>query len=401
MSPRWDGSNRTAMEAFASRVRGCLIGGAIGDALGGPVEFWSLDRIHRECGRQGVSEFQPENFSGFPGYGHITDDTQMTMFTVEGMIRASVRGDRGLGFTVGVVHHAYDRWLDTQTLTDPDDSRDGWLAHEKWLYSRRSPGITCLSALQSSRAGKRTPDQFGSAASNDSKGCGGVMRSAPFGLIPPPHLLQALDSDRWLFAKAFPTNRELVQWQYDTAFEAAGYTHGHPTGKVASGALAVLIGAIVNGQILTDAVESTVQFLSSRDHHRETVQALESACEAAAHEPSSATMESLGGGWIAEEALAMAVYAALSYPESDQVLNALSLAVTHSGDSDSTGAICGNIMGALHGETALPPTLAFEVEGRGALLTLADDFIYEFTSAYELHGDYGPYTRWTDRYPGW
>lgn len=83
------------------------------------------------------------------------------------------------------------------------------------------------------------------------------------------------------------------------------------------------------------------------------------------------------------------------------MLDALSLSVTHSGDSDSTGAICGNILGALHGETALPPELAFAVEGRGTILTLADDFIYEFTASDRLHGDYGPDTRWTQRYPGW
>ena len=97
----------------------------------------------------------------------------------------------------------------------------------------------------------------------------------------------------------------------------------------------------------------------------------------------------------------MAIYAALERPEPGEVLDALSLAVTHSGDSDSTGAICGNILGALHGETALPAELAFEVEGRGTILELADDFIYEFTAGGRLHGDHGPSTRWTDRYPGW
>jgi len=97
--------------------------------------------------------------------------------------------------------------------------------------------------------------------------------------------------------------------------------------------------------------------------------------------------------------LAMAIYASLVYPEPSQVLDALALSATHSGDSDSTGAICGNILGALHGETALPPELAFEVEGRGTILTFADDFVYELSSGDRLHGDYGPFTRWTDRYP--
>ncbi len=392
---------RNAEQIYASRVRGCLLGGAIGDALGAPVEFWKLDRIQSECGTQGVTEYLPSTFSGTSGYGQITDDTQMTLFTVEGMIRASVRVDRGLGFTLSVLHHAYDRWLDTQNLSRPDGERDGWLANEHWLYSRRAPGQTCLSALTDARAGGREPGQYGVAAHNNSKGCGGVMRSAPFGLLPPPSLLSGDKSDQWLFAKNFTSASELLQWQYGAAFETAGYTHGHSTGKVASGALAVLIGAIVDGHNIIDAVESTLRLVALQEHSHETVQALERALLLASSDPSAAVMESLGEGWIAEEALAMAVYAALSYPESDQIHTALSLAVTHSGDSDSTGAICGNILGALHGETALPPVLAFEVEGRGTILALADDFIYEFTAAPQLHGGYGPYTRWTGRYPGW
>lgn len=68
-------------------------------------------------------------------------------------------------------------------------------------------------------------------------------------------------------------------------------------------------------------------------------------------------------------------------------------------ESGSTSA-CGNILGALHGETALPPRLAFDVEGRGTILQLADDFGWEFTSPRQLHGNDGPFTRWNERYPG-
>ncbi len=373
---------RPELEAYRSRVRGCLLGGAIGDALGGPVEFWDLERIRRECGEGGVREYVAEDVAGAPSYGRITDDTQMTLFTVEGMIRASVRTDRGLGFTVAVLQHAFDRWLDTQLQDGPDGQRDGWLITRRWLYSRRAPGNTCLSALQAARGEGRRLERFGQPAHNQSKGCGGVMRSAPLGLMPP-----------WIWGS--------LPWQYDIAAEAAGYTHGHPTGKVASGALTVLVGAIVRGQDLLDAVETTLRLLREQEHHEETVRAIEHAVDAARRAPSAAVMESLGGGWVAEEALAMAIYAALAHQEPDEVLDALALAVTHSGDSDSTGAICGNILGALHGETALPAELAFEVEGRDTILTLADDFSYEFTAGNRLHGDYGPYTRWTERYPGW
>ncbi|MDO5662583.1 MAG: ADP-ribosylglycohydrolase family protein [Brachybacterium sp.] len=367
---------------YRSRVRGCLLGGAIGDALGGPVEFWTHEQITEQCGPAGVTTFLPVEENGDTRYGLITDDTQMTLFTVEGLIRAGVRRDRGIGFTIGVTHHAYDRWLDTQLLAGPDGTRDGWLAGEQWLYARRAPGTTCLSALEAARRGGRRITRFGIPAENTSKGCGGVMRSAPFGLLPP-------HSD------------DLVDATFDAAAQSASYTHGHPTGQLASGALAVLISAIVAGHELRDAVDAMVHSLQKRPGHEETTDALERALSAATRPPSIQIVESLGGGWVAEEALAIAVYAALVHPGPGEILDALALAVTHSGDSDSTGAICGNILGALHGEAALPPELAFEVEGRGVILQLADDVIYEFTSHERLHGIGASSSRWRARYPGW
>ena len=369
------GMTRGAEETWRARVRGCLLGGAIGDALGGPVEFEDARTILAKH-PDGVRAFVA---GGWPA-GTVTDDTQMTLFTVEGLIRASVRTDRGLGFTVGVIHHAYDRWLDTQNLPGPTGEPDGWLLGEQWLYARRAPGNTCLTALTQARKGEPRIRQYGDQAVNDSKGCGGVMRVAPFGLLP----------------DYFPAD-----WVFDSAATAAGYTHGHPTGKLASGALAAIIRELCAGASLDEAITRATSLLVQHEGHEETSTALALARQlAATAEPGPVTVERLGGGWVADEALAIAVYAALAYPEPDQFLDALALAVTHSGDSDSTGAICGNILGALHGETALPAELVFTVEGRPVILQLADDFALEFTQGKRLHGDYGPYTAWTNRYPG-
>jgi len=336
---------------WQSRVRGCLLGGAIGDALGGPVEFESGREIlteHPELLRTFVS-----GGSGWPP-GTVTDDTQMTLFTIEGLIQAGVREQ---GLDLAAVHHAYDRWLDTQLLPGPSGERDGWLQGEQWLYARRAPGNTCLQALTAARG---TP--YGGQAVNDSKGCGGVMRVAPFGLLP----------------ESFST-----EWVFDAASEAAGFTHGHPSGKLASGALAAIIHEICGGATLDAALDTTAALLATRDGHEETSTALAAARQQAAsgsgHGPDR--VEELGGGWVAEEALAIPVYAALAYPEPEQMLDALALAVTHSGDSDSTGAICGNILGALHGEAALPAELASTVEGRAVILQLADEFIANYSGS--------------------
>lgn len=365
---------RAAAETYRARVRGCLLGGAIGDALGGPVEFQDVATI-LAAHPGGVRQFVP-NGEGWPA-GAVTDDTQMTLFTVEGLIRAAVRTDRGIGFTLAVVHGAYNRWLDTQLLPAPSGDRNGWLQGEQWLYARRAPGNTCLGALSVTRHS----GAFARLAVNDSKGCGGVMRSAPFGLFPP--------------------GTETAGEAFDMAADAAGWTHGHPTGRLASGALAALILSIVDGAQLDAALDSTLALLAEHPDHEETSQALTSARRHAMDaEPGPATVERLGGGWVAEEALAIGVYAALVHQRPDEFLDALALAVTHSGDSDSTGSICGNILGALHGETALPAELVFAVEGRGVVLQLADDFALEFTQGGRLHDDHLPPTGWTTRYPG-
>lgn len=153
--------------------------------------------------------------------------------------------------------------------------------------------------------------------------------------------------------------------------------------------LAVLIGAIMRGQDLPREIDEVESQLRARHGHAEVYQAIKQATEVARRGPGPEHIESIGGGGVAEEALAIAIYSSLVPHEPGQLLDALSLEVTHVGDSDSTGGICGDILGALHGETALPPELAFEVEGRDTILPLADDdFIYEFAGE-RLHGESG------------
>lgn len=142
------------------------------------------------------------NITAFGRLSAITDDTQMTLFTAEGLIRAEQRfRERGIGHPPGVVYYAYHRWPLTQGETSPHDTaafdlRSGWLIGEAALHSRRAPGTTCLSALRGPTMGTTT------APLNDSKGCGGVMRVAPVGLV---------SSD-----------------PFDEGIEIAALTHGHP-----------------------------------------------------------------------------------------------------------------------------------------------------------------------------
>ncbi|MGN9909033.1 ADP-ribosylglycohydrolase family protein [Phytohabitans sp. LJ34] len=360
--------DRAGLERYRSRVRGCLVGGAVGDALGAPVEFMSLDRVRAEYGPDGLTDIVTDE----AGVAPVTDDTQMTLFTAEGLIRASVRSDRGVSHPPSMVHRAHLRWLDTQHLPAPPPSPDGWLAALPWLYARRAPGNACLSGLSSPGMGTLAQPK-----NPGSKGCGTVMRSAPFGLYPQP----------WLTPEKV----------FDLAAECATQTHGHPTGYLAAGAFAAIVRALVDGASLADAVAVALDLLPARPGHEETVAALRAAL--AARPGSAEEIERLGGAWVAEEALAIGVYCALSHPDPAEVRAALLLSVNHSGDSDSTGSICGNLLGAWHGETALPPDWVAAVEGRGTILELADDFAMEQAQSRDLHGDYGPRTEWVRRYP--
>src|SRR5690606_26874263 len=102
---------------YRSRVRGCVLGGAIGDALGAPIEFDSIGSIRARHGQAGITGMLTD---GIGRAGLITDDTQMTLFTLEGLIRAELRAaTRGFAAAPDVMRAAYLRWLDTQSHREP------------------------------------------------------------------------------------------------------------------------------------------------------------------------------------------------------------------------------------------------------------------------------------------
>jgi ADP-ribosylglycohydrolase len=354
-------SNETAVDpAWRDRVRGCMLGGAVGDALGAAVEFLSLEEIRHRYGAAGIQNMDV----AYGRRGAITDDTQMTIFTAEGLLRAIVRhSSRGICHPPSVVHRAYLRWLRTQGFRpegpQADEEVDGWVIRVPALHSARAPGNTCLSALRSGEMG--SPEH----PINDSKGCGTVMRVAPVGL--------------------------LAEWDpFRLGCEVAAITHGHPTGILAAGALAEIVHAVARGAALRRAVESTLETMELQPDHGETSAALHEALKLAdAGNPSAEAVESLGAGWVAEEALAIAVYCALVHPE--DFAAGVRLAVNHGGDSDSTGAIAGNLLGAALGASAIPAVWVREIELREEITALADDLATGFEE-----GD-----SWWERYPGW
>ncbi len=307
------------------RVVGCLLAGAVGDALGAPVEFRSIDEIRQRCGPAGVTTMLPP--------GHFTDDTQMTLFTAEALIRAGMELEAtGSCNPVHLLHRSYLRWLLTQGHEvgalwpdgDPQAATGGGLISEALLHRVEAPGMTCLSALRSGVAGTM------SEPINDSKGCGGVMRAAPAGLLVPGAELGAAPAEA-----------------YHLGCEVGAVTHGHPFGFHPAGLLAALVHLIAAGASPIEAY-GEVRTLAPADLHEITDAAVELG---AAGPPSPEAIErELGGGWVGEEALAIALACSVAAPDMSTGLLA---SVNHSGDTDSTGSICGNLLGAHLGAEAI------------------------------------------------
>lgn len=337
-------STRTAKVTSLERYRGCLLGGAAGDALGAAIEFEDLSSIRSRFGPTGIDS--PARAYG--RVGAITDDTQMTLFTAEGLLQADDRLDSGIANPPAVLGAAYLRWLNTQGQgIDRGETAapHGELHREPALRHRRAPGNTCLSAL---RAMDRS-DELDRPADNDSKGCGGVMRAAPCGLVD-------------------------EHWGADGPFRigvaSAALTHGHPSGSLAAGALAVIIERLRHGDGISGAVARAIERLNAEPDSEEVSLALAHALSLVGDtRPTPETIELIGQGWVAEEALAIAVYCVAALPEDLEC--AVRVAANHSGDSDSTAAIAGNIAGTLLGAGTIPERWLEVLEARDLIDRLA------------------------------
>jgi ADP-ribosylglycohydrolase len=331
---------RPALPVAFERFRGCLLGGAIGDALGYPIEF---DNTHSIITRWGASPPAPLAFADdVPAI--ISDDTQMTLFTAEGLISAAEPAEQ-----LDRIHQAYLRWFATQTVIVAPAG--GWLMTVARLHARRAPGNTCLSSLSAQSEAFHRPSV--SAPPNDSKGCGAIMRSAPIGLA-------AASRDA-----AFELGRD-----------AGVLTHGHPSGYLSAAYFASLIHDLSRGGDLRDAIDAADTLLACEFGAAETQRFVALAKELALGGPPTATeLEALGGGWTGESALAIALGCVLTNADGtpDAVASTLWRAVAHGGDSDSTGSLVGNLLGAQHGDAALPPRWLEEVELREVTESLASD----------------------------
>ena len=327
-----------------------------------PSKSDSISAIRARFGPAGL-----QDFSALDAGSPFSDDTQMTLYTADGLLEALEWANDGVAADINAcLWLAYLRWLGTQGVAAAGVGPvqpPRWIDAQDVLKSRRSPGNACLSGLATGEMGTvQRP------VNPEAKGCGTVMRSAPFGLI--PHL-----------------EPESV---YKLSADAASLTHGHPSARQSAGVFSLLIHDLSSGLGLREAAESALGRLhggvlrKGEDPDPEVVARLEAALRLAGDMPGGGrraqprgpgqrTWRGVGGrGSPRRRALRRAGHRP-GEPGQDgrrrtpgprcrragadaeaHFRAAIAVAVNHSGNSDSTASIAGNILGAYYGELCLP-----------------------------------------------
>ena len=293
-------------EALADKYEGCIVGLAVGDALGFPTEFMDLRAIRARWGKAGITDFEA---CGPHPPGRYSDDTQMSLGVARALLRA---GDRPLDDLMVEMGAEFVAWAES-----PDNNR--------------APGATCVRACRLLRAGATWRE----AGRNESKGCGTAMRSAPVGLYCHrnwPRLIEVASASSLI-------------------------THGHPCATGGSIATAALVSMALDGMEPKEMVESLCDLVAPIS--AEFVSAIRKVPGLLVEEPDRALRE-LGHGWVAEEAVADALYCFLRTP--DDFAATVLTGANSEGDSDSIACVAGAISGAYNGLSAIPPHWGEQVE---------------------------------------
>lgn len=292
------------------RFEGCILGLAIGDALGWPTEFLSLSQIRQRWGEAGVKDLVGK--CGEPA-GIYTDDTQMSLAVAEALLAA---GREPLDALMPRMATEFVRWARSH---DND----------------RAPGTTCMAGSHRLAEGVAWRE----AGLVESKGCGTAMRTAPIGLY------YWRDQERLI----------------EVSRASAVLTHRHPTAVAAAAATALLVAWAVQGDDPAEYPARLAAAMRAMDGGDEVAALVERVPECLGRDPDDVLCHGeLGEAWVGEEAVASALYCVCRTPGdySATVLTAINTA----GDSDTIGCMAGAVSGALNGIDAIPADWRRKVE---------------------------------------
>jgi ADP-ribosyl-[dinitrogen reductase] hydrolase len=301
-------------------IKEIIQAGAIGDAFGYQVEFQSMQQIQILYGEKGIKYHASSEKDA-------SDDTQMTLFLWDA-VKTYIKENNTFSledFTKDA-HKAFKNWYETQINRYSALSNNEGLMGFKELYKRQAPGNTCMSALHNNT------NRSVKFKINDSKGCGSVMRVAPLLVLKEHYKL---------------TSEEL----FDVSAHQAAITHGNDEGMSATAFFTVLLDDLANGQSFNDAYTHSLK-VTKKQKPNGFINYIEDVYKKSL-EPVLLTgndlEEIIGGGWIADEAVGVALYCAM---KTNSFAQCLELSTNHSGDSDSTASMAAQLYAAKNGLAA-------------------------------------------------
>lgn len=338
------------------RIRGSVLGGAVGDALGFPVNgLRSYEKIQQRYGPRGITCLDTDHLWQMVGHqggkAPVSDSTQLTLYTVWGML---YEPENGLTM-LEVITYAYVEWYLEQSGWKNTRFERCWLRQVPGLNQRCTPDNTSLLALRTIFEGK---DYV-----NRSNGHGAVTRVAPVPLY------------------AVVTGKSIEEADR-LAADVARITHHHPLGYLSAALEAHVIYRLVRDgwptrtrltSYVREGLDTLVRLFPDELKSVEYLSRLVERAVglSASYRSNVEAVESLGRGETAEEVLAIAIYCALKY--FGKGAEAMRAAVNHAGHSSATGSVTGHILGAAVGYRQLPRSIARKLAFHDLILHMADD----------------------------
>ncbi len=301
-----------AFDQAFEQAQAILFGLALGDALGYATEFLSLAQIKQQFGANGICD--P------PDPALYSDDTQMTLALTRGLLEAGLKADLDVQMTSVGSHFI------------------------EWLHSKennRAPGKTCIAGIERFEAGS----SWHTAGISQSKGSGSAMRMATLG---------------YLYCDDEARLREVAR-------ASGGITHRHPTADAAALAAAYAVKLALDGVPVAQFLPRIMAFTDGISAEFDAV--LYRIGHAGAWTNEEAALDHIGLGWTGEEAVALALYCVIRYP--DDYAACIRRAANSNGDSDTIACIAGGIMGARLGLNTIPAAWRARCEHRDLLVDLA------------------------------
>lgn len=334
--------------------RGCLLGMAVGDAMGYTVDDRSLEQIRQDYGPEGLLGYDLVN-----GYADVSSYTQLAAFAGNGLLLGLTRGQMQgvMAPYVRYIALAEREWAQTQRYSGNPERSVCWVSRDRELRGRRCMDTRMLDTL--------------------SRGKPGSLEEPVNRFVTPGAMTVAIPVG--LFFNPLRTGREEID---RLGAEAVALTHGAPQAFLSGGVLAHIISRLIwdGSRNLKELVKESIEALQEgfgREYHRqanEVRDGLNMALRlAGSHNVSCVdAMEHLKCTTV-PEILAGAVYAALCYENNFD--EAMIAAVNHSGCSAAVGAVTGAILGAKLGEEAIPEFYLEPLEPIELLRELADDML--------------------------